>query len=246
MRLIAMADVGLTTEELARASRGRVALARKLTQVGALHDPAWRHAVTDVARQILIPRYFENDSTVGWRVVDSTDPVQRGSWLDAVYSDQTLVNDLRDMPGNAENNGPCVPTGSSSLPSLVVAMLERLDVRDGQRVLEIGTGSGYSTALLCHRFGSPNVTSLDINPRLVNDARHRLAELGYTPTLTTADGAAGYPDGAPFDRIIAPAASPTCPQHGSDSSIPAGGSSPLWTAATKAASWCSTKPHPTR
>ncbi|MGH3908057.1 MAG: methyltransferase domain-containing protein [Pseudonocardiaceae bacterium] len=198
-----MTDVVLTPEELARAGRARVALARQLTQVGALHDPTWRHAVTDVARHVLIPRYFQNDPTAGWRAVDSTDPVQRDYWLDAVYSDQTLVNDLRDIPGNAETTGCRVPTGSSSLPSLVVAMLEKLDVRDGQRVLEIGTGSGYSTALLCHRLGSSNVTSLDLNLRLVGEARSRLAALGYTPTLTAADGPAGYPDGAPFDRIIA-------------------------------------------
>lgn len=198
-----MTDVGLTPEELATAGRARAALARQLNQAGALHDPAWRHAVTDVARHVFIPRYFETDPTAGWRAVDSADPVQRDYWLDTVYSDQTLVNDLRELPGNAENNCSRVPTGSSSLPSLVVAMLEKLDVQDGQRVLEIGTGSGYSTALLCHRLESANVTSLDINPRLVGDARLRLAALGYTPTLAAADGADGDPDGAPFDRIIA-------------------------------------------
>lgn len=201
--MAAMADVALTIDELARADRARAALVHQLTEVGALRDPAWRQAVTDVARHVLVPRYFENDSTVGWRAVEGTDPSQRDYWLDAVYSDQTLVNDLSDIPGSADDHGSRVPTGSSSLPGLVVAMLDKLDVRDGQRVLEIGTGSGYSTALLCHRLGSPNVTSLDINPRLIGEARRRLATLGYTPTLNVADGAAGYPDGAPFERIIA-------------------------------------------
>lgn len=195
-----MTDVVLTPEESNKADRARAALARELAQIGAMHDPKWRDAVISIARHVLLPRYFENDPTTGWRIVDSADPAQRDYWLDAVYSDQTLVNDLRDLPGD---NGSRVPTGSSSLPSLVVAMLEKLDVRDGQRVLEIGTGSGYSTALLCHRLGSANVTSVDLNSRLVEEARHRLAVLGYTPALAAADGAAGYPDGAPFDRIVA-------------------------------------------
>src|SRR5690606_29139681 len=90
-------------------------------------------------------------------------------------------------------------------PSLMAQMLEMLDLYDGAKVLEIGTGTGYNAALLCHRLGDANVTSIDIDPVLVESARARLAGLGYHPHLVTGDGATGVPDRAPFDRIIATA-----------------------------------------
>ncbi|MBB5159643.1 protein-L-isoaspartate O-methyltransferase [Saccharopolyspora phatthalungensis] len=95
------------------------------------------------------------------------------------------------------------PTSSSSAPSLMALMLEALDVHDGHRVLEIGTGSGYNVALLCHRLGSENVTSVDVDPVLVDCARDRLAKLDYAPRLAAVDGRDGCPEQAPFDRIIA-------------------------------------------
>ena len=90
-------------------------------------------------------------------------------------------------------------------------MLESLDVRDGQRVLEIGTGTGYNAALLCHRLGSELVHSIDVDPSLVDLARGRLASLGYEPVLVAGDGRSGMPGHAPFDRIIATCSVPEVP-----------------------------------
>jgi len=70
-----------------------------------------------------------------------------------------------------------VPTSSSTMPSLMARMLEALDVHDGQRVLEIGTGTGYNAALLCYRLGSANVVSIDIDPGLVAAANEHLGSL---------------------------------------------------------------------
>jgi len=56
---------------------------------------------------------------------------------------------------------------SSTQPSLMSLMLHALDVHAGNRVLEIGTGTGYNAALLCHRLGDANVTSIDVNSELV-------------------------------------------------------------------------------
>ncbi len=96
---------------------------------------------------------------------------------------------------------------ASVLGKRVVAwVLEALHLADGQRVLEIGTGTGYNAALLCHRLGDANVASIDIDPALVEQARQHLATLGYAPTLATGDGAAGLLDAAPYDAIIATAA----------------------------------------
>ena len=86
-----------------------------------------------------------------------------------------------------------------------------LEVTDGDRVLEIGTGSGYNAALLCERLGSDQVTSVDIDPELVELARELLAANGYTPALAAVDGAGGYPEGAPYDRIIATCSVPAVP-----------------------------------
>lgn len=71
------------------------------------------------------------------------DPEQRPNWLDAVYSDETLVTKVRPIPLSRAFRPATgwMYTSSSTMPSLVLRMLETLDVRDGQRVLEIGTGS---------------------------------------------------------------------------------------------------------
>ncbi|QYN32955.1 methyltransferase domain-containing protein [Pseudonocardia sp. DSM 110487] len=84
-----------------------------------------------------------------------------------------------------------------------------LDAAPGHTVLEIGTG--YNAALLCHRLGSEAVTSIDIDPELVDAARETLMSVGFTPTLVAGDGADGVPERAPFDRILATCAVPAVP-----------------------------------
>lgn len=98
------------------------------------------------------------------------------------------------------------------MPGLMVSMLEALDVRDGDRVLEIGTGTGYNAALLAHRLGSDRVFSMDVDTDLVDLARERLAAIGYTPTLIARDGDEGLTSHAPFDRIISTCAVPAIPR----------------------------------
>ncbi|MGI5254143.1 methyltransferase domain-containing protein [Actinacidiphila glaucinigra] len=82
-------------------------------------------------------------------------------------------------------------------------MLEDLEVKDGMRVLEVGTGTGYSTALLCHRLGDDLVTSVEVDPNVATRAATSLAQTGHIPHLVTADGLAGHLENAPYDRIIA-------------------------------------------
>lgn len=98
-----------------------------------------------------------------------------------------------------------VPLSSSSQPAIMAAMLEMLALREGEHVLEIGTGSGYNAAMLAELAG-PNgsVTTIDIDAELVAAARRRLDETGYARVRTVVgDGAEGDPSGAPFDAIIA-------------------------------------------
>jgi protein-L-isoaspartate O-methyltransferase len=92
---------------------------------------------------------------------------------------------------------------SSSQPSLMAKMLAELEVADGNRVLEIGAGTGYNAALLSYRLGDELVTTVDLDPEITESARQHLAAGGYYPTVVTGDGARGCPERAPFDRIIA-------------------------------------------
>lgn len=93
---------------------------------------------------------------------------------------------------------------SSSQPSIMAIMLEQLQVRPGQRILEIGAGTGYNAALLAHLAGpSGQVVTLDLDDDLVAAARAHLAAAGFPEVQVIAtDGALGYPPAAPYDRII--------------------------------------------
>jgi protein-L-isoaspartate(D-aspartate) O-methyltransferase len=93
---------------------------------------------------------------------------------------------------------------SSSQPEIMAIMLEQLDLRSGQRVLEIGAGTGYNAALLAHVVGDGGrVTALDIDDDIVVGARAHLAAAGVAGVrVVQADGWAGLAEDAPFDRII--------------------------------------------
>jgi protein-L-isoaspartate(D-aspartate) O-methyltransferase len=115
--------------------------------------------------------------------------------IEEAYADRSIAIKLADG----------VPISSSSQPAIMAEMLEMLAVREGDRVLEIGAGSGYNAALLSELAGrSGFVETLDIEDDLVAAARRRLDEAGYHRVRTLrADGANGDPDGAQFDAVIA-------------------------------------------
>jgi protein-L-isoaspartate(D-aspartate) O-methyltransferase len=100
------------------------------------------------------------------------------------------------------------PISSSSQPAVVAAMLAQLGARPGHRVLEIGTGTGWNAALLDHLVGPAGaVTTVDIDAAVAGQATRNLAAAGAGAVRVVAgDGAAGWPDGAPYDRIILTAA----------------------------------------
>lgn len=177
------------------------AMADQFTVDGILHTPAWAEAFRRTWRHPYVPSYYPDLDEPSVLCVD---PERREEWLHAVYSDVTLITKIMQVPLSRALRPATgyIYTSSSTLPSLVLSMLERLDVVDRSRVLEIGTGTGYNAALLCQRLGSRLVTSIDIDPELVDLACERLADNNYAPTLAVADGADGYPSGAPYDRIV--------------------------------------------
>lgn len=96
------------------------------------------------------------------------------------------------------------PISSSSQPAIMAIMLEQLALQPGQRVLEIGAGTGYNAALIAHIVGKGgHVVAVDIDDDLVFGARKHLASAGFDRVdVRCADGGFGYPDAAPYDRII--------------------------------------------
>jgi protein-L-isoaspartate(D-aspartate) O-methyltransferase len=97
-----------------------------------------------------------------------------------------------------------MPLSSSSQPAIMAIMLEQLGVAPGQRVLEIGTGTGYNAALMAHLVGERGtVVTVDIDDALVAGARENLAAAGYPGVIVlSGDGGYGAPRHAPFDRVI--------------------------------------------
>lgn len=109
-----------------------------------------------------------------------------------------------------------LPIGSRqtiSQPYMVALMSEALELADaGERVLEIGTGSGYQSAVLAEL--AAVVLSLERIPELARQARDVLGRLGYLDrvTIAVADGTLGWPDGSPYDAILVTAGAPQIPR----------------------------------
>jgi protein-L-isoaspartate(D-aspartate) O-methyltransferase len=113
----------------------------------------------------------------------------------------TVYDPDRAVVTRVDHDG--VPVSSSSAPDIMGAMLERLGVEPGDRVLEIGTGTGYNAALLSLLVTpSGSVTSIDIDPAVTAAARLRLRDRGLQRvTVVDGDGWPGWAAGAPYDRI---------------------------------------------
>lgn len=126
--------------------------------------------------------------------------VPRHLFLPATDPSEAYVD--RAIPTKWSSDGQ--PISSSSQPAIMAQMLEQLQVEPGQRVLEIGTGTGYNAALLAHLVGpSGTVTTVDLDEDTVAAARERVAAAGWSSVRAVcADGTASWPADAPYDRIM--------------------------------------------
>ncbi|MFD3645998.1 methyltransferase domain-containing protein [Streptomyces cyaneofuscatus] len=158
-----------------------------------LVDGRWRRVFEAVPRSRFVPAQV-------WRqLADRCEPVVgTEQWLALVNSDEPVVTQLDD----GVEGGLGVATSSNSMPSMVARMLGLLQVADGQRVLEIGTGTGYVAALLCERLGDDLVHSIELDPVVARQAAEALAEAGYRPHLRVGDGEQPWPGLGPVDRLI--------------------------------------------
>ena len=151
--------------------------------------------------------------------------------LDAVYRVKRERFVPESMKDRAYDNHP-LPIGESqtiSQPYIVALMTQALDLRPEDKVLEIGTGSGYQTAILAELSGV--VYSVERLGPLAMRARTNLYGQGYTNIiLISGDGTKGLPEYAPFDKIIVTAAAPRVPntlleqlKNGGKMVVPVGG-----------------------
>jgi protein-L-isoaspartate O-methyltransferase len=81
------------------------------------------------------------------------------------YTSTVVIIQVDDGHPSGPGKRGCYITSSASPPEVVALMLAALDAEPGMRVLEIGTGTGYNAALLAHRLGAQNITSVEIDPR---------------------------------------------------------------------------------
>lgn len=190
---------------MTRVAPERRALADRLEESGALTTPRWRAAVEAVPRELFLnPGVFLPEDGGRWRPVTAagTDPAE---WARIAYRDQSLTTQLDGhlTADQADGLVTGTPTSSSTTPVTVVSMAESLEVADGHQVLEVGTGTGYSSALMCHRLGEDNVTTIEVDPAVAARADSALEAAGFETWTVTGDGLLGHPPRAPYDRVIA-------------------------------------------
>jgi protein-L-isoaspartate(D-aspartate) O-methyltransferase len=153
------------------------------------------------ARESMVATQIERRGVRDPRVLDAMRRVPRHQFVDAQYA----AHAYEDRP---------LPIGEGqtiSQPYMVAVMTEALGARPDDRVLEIGTGSGYQTAILASV--AQEVISIERHGPLADRSRRVLADLGFSNvTVIVGDGTEGWPSGAPFDRILVTAGAPNVPQ----------------------------------
>ena len=154
----------------------RDGLVRELRSRGAIRSDAVAAAFSSVPRERFIPEIVAEQG------------------LEAAYQD-------RAFPTKHDRQG--MPISSSSQPAMMAEMLELLELAPGQRVLEIGAGTGYNAAVLSQIVGARGrVTTIDIDPEIAGRAKRALRHAGYRADVRQGDGRAGFARDQPYDRII--------------------------------------------
>ncbi|MGH3811562.1 MAG: methyltransferase domain-containing protein [Pseudonocardiaceae bacterium] len=168
-------DTKVSTADVAtQADALRVAMVAELRELGVIRSDGVADAVATVPRHLFAP----------------------GEPLEKAYAVKTILQTKRDERGMA--------ISMVSAPDIQAMMLEQAQLRPGMRVLEVGSG-GYNAALIAELVGETGeVTTVDIDPDVVDRAQRCLAAAGYEKVnVVLADAKGGVPEHAPYHRVIA-------------------------------------------
>ncbi|WP_050507000.1 methyltransferase domain-containing protein [Streptomyces rimosus] len=197
-----------------------------------------REAFHTVPRQEFVP-----DTVWVWHAEDDRyHPLSRADdeerWSELVHHPTlpvvTQVDDGRPAPSDGTGE---LPTSSMSAANAVLTMLAATDPEPGSRVLHIGTGTGYDSALLCERIGAANLVTIEVDRSLAETARERLRRLGYRPRVVCGDGEYGQPQDAPYDRVLCTASLSRVPFTWIPQSAPGGRIVAPWKTRSSPPAW---------
>lgn len=180
--------------------------AARLADTAAHPVSRWHPVIVSVPRHPFVPRWWEwaapgplwHDT---WELREG--PAEPDAWMTAVYADKSLITQVGGQHADHARPGDRhagLPTSSGTLPGLLVQMYRHAMISDGMDVLDVGTGSGYGTALLATRLGDTRVTSIDVDGYLTEAAAERLSIAGLHPKVHTCDATGDLP--GDYDRIV--------------------------------------------
>jgi protein-L-isoaspartate(D-aspartate) O-methyltransferase len=183
----------------------RQTLVTSLQQANLLQSYALQQALLKVPLELFLAAFYEVDKSsreLAWTYITYQDDPEK--YLKRIYANEGFVTRVSER---------LLPLSCSLPPTLLVRMLEVLDVRAGQRVLEIGTDTGYTTALLALIVGDAHqVVTIEADAAYAHQVQQTLERVsGSGVTVVTGDGFWGWSRGGPYDRIIALASVPTVP-----------------------------------
>ncbi|MGW4907363.1 protein-L-isoaspartate O-methyltransferase family protein [Streptomyces sp. NPDC004270] len=193
----------MTLDEPRMDRPGRKELGRVLVECGALASE-WVPTFAAVDRAVFLPDLMWPYDMAARASVPVDRRLDPDAWYAAADSDVPIVTQWDDGAHAAAAPGT-LSTSSSSMPSVVYSLFQDLDVDEGMRVLDVGTGTGETAGALTHRVGRGGVVTIEVDRAVSVHARERLCRQGLYPEVVVGDGAAGYAEGAPYDRILATA-----------------------------------------
>lgn len=215
----------MTTSATTDADTDRL-LAAVTTTLRSPVPPEWARAIRRAPRSAFLPDTVWLRDGSGYRLCQrEADPAR---WHAAACGDVAVVTQLVE-----EDDGLQRPTSSASAPGTVVRLLALAGICDGERVLEIGTGTGWNAGLLAGRLGERLVTSVELDPELAATAVDNLARADLDVHVVCADGADGWAPRAPYDRLLATCSIRTVPPAWLEQVRPGGRIVAPWDSA-----WC--------
>lgn len=209
----------------------RAEMVARLEESGDLGAGPVREALLALRRELLIRQAYVRRSSPDelpprWELLDWARPEDRAELCRLLHSGDSVPVQhageplLGRIPG-VRSGGTM--TAMSSTMGMTSGLMDVLDLRPGQRVLDVGTGAGVTACVICFVCGDEGVVTLDVDRHVGEAVQAHLAALGYRPTVVTGDGRAGWPPAPGTTGSSSPSPCPASPR-------------PWWTSSPRAAS----------